>query len=257
MSIAQKARKRPEPRAEPRRTVVTEPEPVVVPVYFRWRGVFHWLTAAVLLVFAAPIILFTVVAVWLTSPGPAIYRQRRVGKNGRIFTLYKIRSMCVDAEAETGPVWTVNHRDPRITPLGRFLRYTHLDELPQLVNVINGEMALVGPRPERPEFTEALEDQIPGYTERLRVPPGITGLAQLNLPPDSDLDSVRRKLMLDLEYIRAGSVKLDCSIILCTFFRLAGIRARYLCRLARVERSTPDDPFAVAGLVEAHSAVTD
>jgi lipopolysaccharide/colanic/teichoic acid biosynthesis glycosyltransferase len=237
--------------------VVAMPEPVVVPVYFRWRGVFHWLAAAVLLVLATPIMLITVIAVRLTSPGPAIYKQRRVGKNGRAFTLYKIRSMRVDAEARTGPVWTVNHRDPRITPLGRFLRYTHLDELPQLVNVVNGKMALVGPRPERPEFTEALAEEIPGYTERLRVLPGITGLAQLNLPPDSDVDSVRRKLVLDLEYIRAGSAKLDLLIILCTFFRLTGIGSSYVRRLTRIERCPHAETLTVSPFGDARSVVTD
>ena len=117
-------------------------------------------------------------------------------------------------------------------------------------------MALVGPRPERPEFTEALEDEIPGYTERLRVLPGITGLAQINLPPDSDLESVRRKLVLDLEYIRAGSARLDFLIIVCTFFRLTGIRSRFLRRLVRVDRRLHDDPFAAA-LVDAPSVIAD
>ncbi|MEX2139927.1 MAG: sugar transferase [Pirellulales bacterium] len=238
MSTVYHSRKAPGRAAkEVLRAVVTMPEPVAVPFYFRWRGVIHWLMAAVLLILAAPLILMLVVAVRLTSPGPAVYRQRRVGKNGRVFTLYKIRSMRIDAEARTGPVWTVTHRDPRITPLGRFLRYTHLDELPQLINVVNGEMALVGPRPERPEFTEALAEEIPGYAERLRVLPGITGLAQLNLPADSELDSVRRKLVLDLEYIRAGCAWLDFVILLCTCFRLAGIRSGFLRRLTRIERS--------------------
>jgi lipopolysaccharide/colanic/teichoic acid biosynthesis glycosyltransferase len=256
MSIVYRDRK---PTAKPKeaiRTVVTMPEPVAVSFYFRWRGLLHWLVAAVLLILAAPLILITVIAVRLTSPGPAIYQQRRVGKNGRVFTLYKIRSMRMDAEARTGPVWTVDLRDPRITPLGRFLRYTHLDELPQLINVVNGDMALVGPRPERPEFTDALADEIPGYLERLRVAPGITGLAQLNLPPDIDLDSVRRKLDLDLEYIRSATARLDGLIILCTLFRVAGIRSSYLLRLMRTERRL-EHSIALAGFGDAASPAAD
>jgi lipopolysaccharide/colanic/teichoic acid biosynthesis glycosyltransferase len=217
------------------RTVIVA-DPIVPSSYFRWRGVIHRLLGVILLVLAAPMMLLALVAVVLTSPGAPLYRQRRVGKNGRVFTLYKIRSMRVDAEARTGPVWTVSNRDPRITPIGRVLRYTHIDELPQLINVVNGDMALVGPRPERPEFTEALAEEIPGYTERLRVTPGITGLAQLNLPADSDLDSVRRKLALDLDYVRSGSLKLDFLIVLCTAFRLAGVRSRSLLRLTRTAR---------------------
>jgi lipopolysaccharide/colanic/teichoic acid biosynthesis glycosyltransferase len=177
--------------------------------------------------------LMTMLAVRLSSPGPAIFQQRRVGRNGRIYTMYKIRSMRLDAEAKSGPVWTTTN-DPRVTRVGRFIRKLHLDEFPQLVNVLKGEMALIGPRPERPEFVELLAREIPGYMDRLSVRPGITGLAQINLPPDTDIDSVRKKLAVDLEYIRRGSVSLDLRILACTFVRLLGIsgqHAAHLCGL--------------------------
>src|SRR6202040_4091625 len=109
-----------------------------------------------------------------TSPGPALLRQPRVGKNGCIFTLYKFRSMVRDAEAHSGAVWATRN-DPRVTPVGRWLRKLRLDELPQLFNVIRGEMSLVGPRPERPEFVHILEDKIPYFRQRLCVKPGLTG----------------------------------------------------------------------------------
>jgi lipopolysaccharide/colanic/teichoic acid biosynthesis glycosyltransferase len=198
--------------------------------YFRWKDAVGRCLALVLLVLGLPIMLLTMLAVRLTSPGPAIFRQRRVGRNGAVYMMYKIRSMRQDAEAKSGPVWTTTN-DPRITPVGRFIRTLHLDEFPQLINVLKGEMALVGPRPERPEFVERLAEDIPGYIDRLAVRPGITGLAQINLPPDSDLDSVRRKLAVDLRYIRHGSVSLDLRILACTFVRLLGIKGVYAARM--------------------------
>jgi lipopolysaccharide/colanic/teichoic acid biosynthesis glycosyltransferase len=144
--------------------------------------------------------------------------------------MYKVRSMRLDAEAKSGPVWTTTN-DPRVTRVGRFIRMLHLDEFPQLINVLRGEMALIGPRPERPEFVELLARDIPGYLDRLSVRPGITGLAQINLPPDSDLDSVRRKLAVDLDYIRQGNVFLDLRILGCTFVRLVGIKGVYAARM--------------------------
>jgi lipopolysaccharide/colanic/teichoic acid biosynthesis glycosyltransferase len=177
-----------------------------------------------LLALTWPLLLVLVAAVKLSSRGPAIYRQTRVGLGGRIFTMYKLRTMRQDAEAATGPRWAAAGNDPRITPLGVWLRRLHLDELPQLYNLIRGDMALVGPRPERPEFVTVLARQIPGYLDRLQVLPGITGLAQVNLPPDTDLDSVRRKLVLDLDYICTAGIVLDARIVLCTFLRVCGIR---------------------------------
>jgi lipopolysaccharide/colanic/teichoic acid biosynthesis glycosyltransferase len=183
-----------------------------------------------------PIIGVLVIVTRLSSPGPGIFKQRRVGKNGRVFTMYKIRSMRSDAEAKTGAVWCVNN-DPRITRVGYWLRKLHLDEFPQLVNVLRGEMSLVGPRPERPEFVEVLARQIPDYYDRLAVPPGITGLAQVNLPPDTDLDSVRRKLLLDQEYIANASLLFDLRMMLATFLRLLGLGGGRSLTLMRLHRA--------------------
>jgi len=213
-----------------RAAVATEVEAIVSAPYFRWKVWLGRCAAALLLIPALPIIGLLTVLVRLTAPGPGLYRQIRVGAQGHTFALYKIRTMRCDAEAATGPVWA-GPNDPRITPLGRWLRRVHLDELPQLFNVLRGEMTLVGPRPERPEFTQYLAGEIPGYMDRYLVPPGITGLAQINLPPDTDVDSVRRKLVLDLEYIRTASLWLDLRILLCTLSRLVGLPGMRIAKL--------------------------
>jgi len=180
---------------------------------------FHDLYSFVLglvgLVVTLPLMLLVAIAVRLTSPGPAIYRQRRVGLNGHLFNLYKFRSMYVDAEARTGAVWAQKD-DPRITPLGKWLRRLRLDELPQFWNVVARDMAIVGPRPERPEFVERLAMQIPYYRQRLAVKPGITGWAQINHKyGDSDQDAIM-KLEYDLYYIKHVSFALDAYIIFHT-----------------------------------------
>jgi len=187
--------------------------------YFVWRFWFDRFVALLLLIPGLPIMFMVSILLFLTSDGPILYKQRRVGKNGKIFTLMKFRSMIPDAEKKTGPVWT-SVNDPRITKLGKLLRASHLDELPQIFNVLNGDMLLIGPRPERPEFTCHLSKAIPGYDNRSLIPPGVTGLAQINLPPDTDLESVRRKVTLDLEYIKTGSFKMDVQIFVTTFMRL-------------------------------------
>jgi lipopolysaccharide/colanic/teichoic acid biosynthesis glycosyltransferase len=192
--------------------------------YYGLRDILERGLGLIMLVLAAPLIAVLVLAIRLTSKGPGIYRQRRVGLGGRVFTMYKLRSMRCNAEDRTGPVWASVCLDPRVTPLGHWLRHLHLDELPQLYNIVRGEMSLVGPRPERPEFVSLLAGQIPDYLDRLQVKPGITGLAQVNLPPDTDLRSVRRKLVLDLEYIHAAGPLLDARIALCTLLRLIGLR---------------------------------
>jgi lipopolysaccharide/colanic/teichoic acid biosynthesis glycosyltransferase len=199
--------------------VVAPSEQIAPASYFRWKHLLGQAAAGVLLVVGLPIIGILVVLVRLTSRGPGIYRQIRVGKNGRQFAMYKIRTMRQDAEAASGPVWTQT-KDPRVTGIGRVLRKLHLDELPQLFNVLRGEMSLIGPRPERPEFVCVLVDKIPGYADRLAIRPGITGLAQLNLPPDTDLQSVHRKLVLDVEYVKQASLWLDIRLFLCTFGRM-------------------------------------
>ena len=204
--------------------------------YFAWKGAVDGIVAAALAVPAAPIIALLGLLIRLTSRGPAIYCQKRIGRNGRPFMLYKLRTMRFDAEAKTGAVWSTNN-DPRVTPFGEVLRRLHLDELPQLLNVLRGEMSLVGPRPERPEFVEVLSRQIPRYRDRLAVLPGVTGLAQLNLPPDSDAKDVQRKIILDTEYVRRADLWMDFRIILCTGLHIIKLPTIGLFRLSR---SVPD-----------------
>jgi sugar transferase (PEP-CTERM system associated) len=171
--------------------------------------------AALGVVAATPIMLLTALAVRLSSAGPVLYRQVRVGMNGIPFTLYKFRSMRADAEAQTGAVWA-SKDDPRVTPVGRFLRKLRIDEIPQLFNVLKGEMSIVGPRPERPEFVQALSEKIPYYRQRHCVRPGITGWAQVNYKYGDTLEDTIRKLEYDLYYIKNMSTSLDSYIIFLT-----------------------------------------
>ena len=171
-----------------------------------------------------------------------------MGRHGEKFCLYKIRTMTADAETRTGPAWA-QAADPRITPIGGLLRKVHLDELPQLFNVVKGEMSLVGPRPERPEFVEILQRQVADYGNRLAVRPGVTGLAQLNLPPDSDLDSVRRKVILDIEYIQTAGPWMDLRLIACTalrFLKLPVLRVFGLHRSVMLPHKEADNPAVAA-----------
>jgi sugar transferase (PEP-CTERM system associated) len=171
--------------------------------------------AAVGLVISSPLMLLTALAVKLSSPGPVLYRQVRVGLEDTLFTLYKFRSMRADAEAETGAVWAQKD-DPRVTRVGRLIRRIRFDELPQLFNVLKGEMSVVGPRPERPEFVKALNDQIPYYRRRHCVRPGITGWAQVNYKYGDTLEDTITKLEYDLYYIKNMSLALDNYIIFHT-----------------------------------------
>lgn len=182
--------------------------------------------ALLLFILTLPVMLLAMAIVKLTSRGPAIYSQTRLGKGGRPFTIYKIRTMASDAE-KNGAAWSLPG-DSRITRVGRWLRKTHLDELPQLWNVLKGDMSLVGPRPERPEFVPQLEQAIPHYRRRLIVRPGVTGLAQIQLPPDTDLDSVRLKLAYDIHYVSHASLWLDLRICWATFFKMVGVSFRWL-----------------------------
>jgi len=167
------------------------------------------------LICSLPFMLAVAIAVKLGSKGPILYRQRRVGMNGRVFTLYKFRSMYTDAESRTGAVWATKD-DPRITPVGRFIRKVRLDELPQFWNVVKGDMSIVGPRPERPEFVELLSQQIPYYRQRHAVKPGITGWAQINHKyGDTQLDAMV-KLEYDLYYIKHIAPALDFYVIFHT-----------------------------------------
>jgi exopolysaccharide biosynthesis polyprenyl glycosylphosphotransferase len=165
-----------------------------------------------LLAITAPLIAVASVLIRLTSPGKVIFRQQRVGAAGAVFTLYKLRTMHIDAERFSGPV-LASLDDPRVTPLGRFLRATRIDELPQILNVLKGDMSLIGPRPERPHFVQRFSQQIPGYELRLSVRPGITGLAQVYGRYST---SAERKLRFDLMYIYNYSFMTDIYILLRT-----------------------------------------
>ncbi|NLE52681.1 MAG: polyprenyl glycosylphosphotransferase, partial [Chloroflexi bacterium] len=173
------------------------------------------LLAIVGLAIFAALLPLIVVSMKLDSPGPIFFRQQRVGKSGRLFWVVKLRSMIPDAERETGPRWASDD-DPRVTRVGRLLRKTRLDEMPQLYNVLRGEMSIIGPRPERPEFVEALSQTIPFYRTRHVVKPGITGWAQVRYHYGSSEEDALIKLQYDLYYIRHRSLALDVLIILRT-----------------------------------------
>jgi len=161
---------------------------------------------------AMPLLPFIALAVWLSSPGPVLFSQKRIGRKGDVFTVYKFRTMRQDAEATTGAVWA-GKEDPRVTQVGHILRKTRLDELPQLWNVLKGDMALVGPRPERPEFVQWLEAEIPFYGLRHIISPGLTGWAQVRYSYGASVEDTKRKLEYDLYYIKHISVALDLLII--------------------------------------------
>lgn len=181
---------------------------------------------------AAILVGLAALAVKLTSPGPVFYTQTRIGLNGRRYRIVKIRTMVHNCEACSGIKWS-QKGDSRITWVGRFLRMTHIDELPQLLNVLSGEMSLVGPRPERPEVIQSkgLDRLVPGYKHRLLVKPGVTGLAQVQLPADTDVTSVRYKVVYDLYYVQNQSLLLDLRLLLATIFKAMGLGPRSLRRL--------------------------
>jgi lipopolysaccharide/colanic/teichoic acid biosynthesis glycosyltransferase len=199
--------------------------------------------ALLLLLVTLPVTLVVALLIKLTSPGPVFYKQTRVGLDrrwnrtraiyerrrenlgGEQFTIFKFRSMRVDAEADGQAVWATQG-DPRVTAIGKFIRATRIDEIPQLLNVLRGEMNVVGPRPERPSIFVRLREEIPAFPVRQRVRPGITGWAQINRSYDTDVEGVKEKLRLDLEYLRAQSVWTDLRIMLRTvpvmLFRVGG-----------------------------------
>ena len=198
------------------------PKPRITRRYEIFKRLIDIVIASIILLLASPIILLCSLIVRLTSPGPAIYTQVRLGRHRKPFVIYKMRSMYHDCERHSGIRWCTKN-DSRITPIGRFLRKSHIDELPQLWNVLRGDMSLIGPRPERPELVSSLQNLIPNYLERLLVHPGLTGLAQIQLPPDADIESVRKKLLVDCSYIDNLSFWLDCRIFIGTFFYLMGV----------------------------------
>lgn len=215
------------------------------PAYHHWL-LKRWgerLLAVIGLLVLSPLLLLLAAVVRWTSPGKAFYWQERSGLHGRTFQILKLRTMFQDAEQWTGAVWAMED-DPRITLVGKILRKLHLDELPQLWNIAKGEMTLVGPRPERPSIIEELTQEIPGYRWRLAVLPGVTGLAQVNLPPDQTFDCVRRKLELDLEYVFTAEPWMDIRIVACTLLKMMAMPPDWATRLLGLYRD-PDEgvPF--------------
>jgi lipopolysaccharide/colanic/teichoic acid biosynthesis glycosyltransferase len=189
--------------------------------------------AFILLLVSAPLVFLAALLIKLTSRGPVLYTQTRVGQYGQPYTIYKLRTMRHRCESLSGAQWATTC-DPRVTPVGGFLRKTHLDELPQLWNVLRGEMSIVGPRPERPEFVPELERVIPGYRQRLLVRPGVTGLAQVQLPADIDVEGVRRKLAYDLYYIFRQNAGLELRILFGTALKVFGVPFWFLRTVFRM-----------------------
>ena len=168
------------------------------------------------IIVTSPLMLLMCVIIKLTSPGPLIYKQERVGLHNQTFRMYKFRSMEVQPESEEKKAWTVKN-DPRVTPIGKFMRHTSIDELPQLFNILKGNMSLVGPRPERPFFVEKFREEIPRYMVKHQVRPGLTGWAQVNGYRGDT--SIRKRIEYDLYYIENWSIGLDIKIIFLTFFK--------------------------------------
>jgi len=184
--------------------------------FLEFKRAFDLIVATIGLMIAAPIMAFAAVLIKIVSPGPVFFKQERVGLDGEIFDIYKMRTMKVDAEKETGAVWA-KENDPRLIKFGKILRKTHIDELPQLFNVLSGNMSIVGPRPERPELVEKLKEAIPEYEKRLTVKPGITGLAQVWHKYDETIKDVKKKIKYDLLYIREMCLMVDLRILARTF----------------------------------------
>lgn len=171
----------------------------------------------IILIFTLPLTILTAIAIKLDSEGPVFFVQERMGQNGKIFKMIKFRSMRKDAEKHTGPVWSQKD-DPRVTRVGKIIRKLRIDEIPQFINVLKGDMSIVGPRPERPYFVEKLSKEIPYYKRRLRVRPGITGWAQVKHKYDESIEDVKIKLRYDLFYIENMSIRMDLKILLRTIF---------------------------------------
>ncbi|CAN5611375.1 hypothetical protein BH09PLA1_BH09PLA1_12390 [soil metagenome] len=201
------------------------------PNYAAIKMVIEWPVALACFLIAAPVMTICMLLVRCTSPGPVLYRQTRLGRGGRAYDMLKIRTMTHNCEATTGAIWS-GPMDRRVTRIGRFLRDTHLDELPQLWHVVRCEMSLIGPRPERPELVARIERVLPRYRDRLQIRPGLTGFAQIQHTADLSLDHVRRKLMYDLYYVREMSLWLDLRIAIGTGFYFLGMTLRAIGKLA-------------------------
>lgn len=194
--------------------------------YQEFKRYFDFMVAGLSLMILSPLFLIIAILIKIDSEGPVFFKQGRVGQKGKTFKMWKFRTMRNDAELETGSVWA-QEGDPRVTGIGRFLRRPHLDELPQLINVFRGEMSLIGPRPERPVFVEEINGHIPDFNERLKVKPGITGLAQVRYRYGASIKDAGRKLKYDLLYIKRMCWMLDIRIMFWTVGRvLTGEGAR-------------------------------
>jgi exopolysaccharide biosynthesis polyprenyl glycosylphosphotransferase len=180
-------------------------------IYPIFKRAFEIVFSVALLLFTLPVLVLTMIAIKLESPGPVFYKQERVGLNGKRFEIIKLRSMRTDAE-KNGPQWAAKN-DPRVTRVGKFIRKTRIDELPQLINILRGDMSLIGPRPERPVFTEKFDKEIPGFKKRLLVKPGLTGWAQVNGGYEM---TPAEKFELDMFYIQNQSFKMDMQILFRT-----------------------------------------
>jgi lipopolysaccharide/colanic/teichoic acid biosynthesis glycosyltransferase len=210
--------------------------------------------AALLLIPALPVLGLLWTLVKLTSRGPGIYSQIRSGRDGREFAIYKLRTMRHNCERQSGAVWA-RPNDARVTTLGRILRKTHLDELPQLFNVLRGEMVLVGPRPERPEIIARLVPEICDYRTRLAVAPGVTGLAQIMADSDQTIEDVRRKLQFDQQYMARASLWLDLKIVVCTALKVVGLNQPFVRSILFPEFMQSRDGMPIAHNVPgAHAA---
>lgn len=196
----------------------------------RGKRVLDIVVALLVLPPALAIMAVAAVLIKLTSRGPVLYTQSRLGRHGQVYRMFKLRTMAQDSERISGPCWA-KPNDDRVTLIGRLLRALHIDELPQLWNVLRGEMSLVGPRPERPEFLPMLERAIPGYRQRLVALPGLTGLAQVQLPADEHVQGVRRKTAYDLFYVSHRNCWLDVRILFATVLHLAQVPVGCLRRM--------------------------
>jgi exopolysaccharide biosynthesis polyprenyl glycosylphosphotransferase len=185
------------------------------PKEFGLRRLIDFIGGVILLILFLPLFIIIALAIKLETKGPVFYSQVRVGKDNKQFRIYKFRSMVKDAEKKSGPVWA-QRSDPRVTKIGHLMRATRIDELPQLINILKGDMSFVGPRPERPFFIESFKEQIPLYENRLKVKPGITGWAQVKWRYDETIEDVKEKLNYDLYYINNHSLWLDLKIFLLT-----------------------------------------
>ncbi|MGE5307659.1 MAG: sugar transferase [Deltaproteobacteria bacterium] len=184
------------------------------------KRLFDIVLSVVGLTVSLPILLYAMFMIKFDSPGPVIYRQRRVGKDARVFDIFKLRTMQNDAEKGSGPVWA-RKNDPRVTQVGRVLRKLRIDEIPQLFNVLKGDMSIIGPRPERPEIVERLKKIVREYEDRLKVKPGITGMAQVLHKYDETLDDVKTKVKFDQQYMQSMSLSTDFKILARTFLVVA------------------------------------